>query len=166
MQPPSSDTEARSKRMLTQRYRVHCVPKAFDTMVFVSLMDFVEGPLHSATSSVADLSPSLNSRLFEGGWLEKLLAGLSPPEYGGRYQNSLNSGLGLSLPSPVLGHSAHRWLNEWSIGHFHICFFTDMSFDIHGPKLSVRSIIMHLFRRTSTACSKIAFSMMAGLLSP
>ena len=85
-------------------------------------MDSVEGPLHSATSSVADLSPSLNSRSFEGRWLETLLAGLSRPEYEGRYQNSLNSGLGLSLPLPLLGHSAHR--NEWSTGHFSYMSFS------------------------------------------
>ena len=80
MQRPSSDTGARPKRMLTQRYAVHCVPRAFDTTVFVSLM---EGPLHSVTFSVADLSPRINGKLFEGEWVKGLLEGLSRPE--GRY---------------------------------------------------------------------------------
>ena len=77
MQLPSSGPKARSERMLTQQYGVHCVPRAFDTTVFVSLMDSVERPLHSVTSSVADLSPPRNSRMFEGEWVEILLAGLS-----------------------------------------------------------------------------------------
>ena len=81
MQPPSSDTEARPKCMLIQRYGVHYVPRAFDTTVFVSLMDSVEWPLNPVTCSVADLSPRLNSRLFEEEWVKALLAGLSRPEY-------------------------------------------------------------------------------------
>ena len=68
MQPPSSDTEARSKCMLTQRYGVHCVPKVFDTTVFVLPMDPVEGPLHSMTLNVADLSLLREAdRMREGG---------------------------------------------------------------------------------------------------
>lgn len=136
--------------MLIQRYGVHCVPRAFDTTVFVSLMDSVEGPLDSATPSVADLSPSLSIAdcLTEDGW-KYCWRGYHLPR--DATKNSLNSGLGLSLPLPLLGYSAHSWLNEWSIGHSHISPFADMSFKIHGPKLSVRSISMPLFGRTNAA---------------
>ena len=81
MQPPSSGTEARSKHMLTQRYGVHYVPKVFDTRVFLLPMDPVEGPSQSTTVNVADPSPSVKSRLYEGGRAEVLSAGLSHPKY-------------------------------------------------------------------------------------
>ena len=168
MQLPSSGTKARSEHMLTQQYGVRCVPRIFETTVFVSLMDSVEWPLHSVTSSVADLSPPLNSRVFEGEWVEILLAGYHVSTEATRKPN-LDSGLGLSLLLPFLSHKVtliHSWLVGRSIGQTHICSFTDMSFKIHVPKLFVGRMSMHLIGRTNAACSKFAISMIAELSSP